>query len=239
MVDLASQLEYDRSKSRKGLRERRLAAVGRDIGPLPAVVDPERKAACARSLRKFCESYCRRTFALEWSPDHLKVIAKLERCILEGGQFAIAMPRGSGKTSLCEAAALWALLYGHRKFVFLLGSADDQAHMMLDSITTEIEVNDDLFGDFPEVCHPIRELDGITNRCAGQIYAGERTQITWTQDILVFPTIAGSVASGAVVRVRGIEGGVRGAKFRRPDGQSVRPDLVILDDPQTDESAPS
>ena len=52
-------------------------------------------------------------------------------------------------------------------------------------------------------------------------------------------TIAGSPASGIIVRVAGITGRVRGMKFKRADGRSVRPSLVIIDDPQTSESAGS
>ena len=34
--------------------------------------------------------------------------------MLDGGLFAMAMPRGSGKTTLCGCACIWAVLYGHR-----------------------------------------------------------------------------------------------------------------------------
>ncbi|MEX0715158.1 MAG: terminase gpA endonuclease subunit, partial [Planctomycetaceae bacterium] len=51
--------------------------------------------------------------------------------------------------------------------------------------------------------------------------------------------IAGSAAAGAIIKVAGITGRIRGMKFKRPDGQTVRPSLVVLDDPQTDESARS
>ena len=53
------------------------------------------------------------------------------------------------------------------------------------------------------------------------------------------PTIPGSKASGAIIKVAGITGRIRGMKFKRADGHSVRPSLVVLDDPQTDESARS
>ncbi|MEM9589509.1 MAG: terminase gpA endonuclease subunit, partial [Planctomycetota bacterium] len=36
-----------------------------------------------------------------------------------------------------------------------------------------------------------------------------------------------------------LTGRIRGMKFKRPDGKTVRPSLVVLDDPQTDESARS
>jgi hypothetical protein len=50
----------------------------------------------------------------------------------------------------------------------------------LESIKTELDANDLLLADYPEVCHPIQALDGIANRCNGQLYQGERTHIGWT-----------------------------------------------------------
>ena len=47
------------------------------------------------------------------------------------------------------------------------------------------------------------------------------------------------MASGAILKVAGITGRIRGMKHQTAAGESFRPDLVILDDPQTDESARS
>ena len=203
------------------------------------MVNPERKARAATDFRFFCEAYFPFTFHLAWSPDHLKVIAKIEQAVLEGGLFAMAMPRGSGKTSICECACIWAVLYGHRDFVCLIGSDEGHAMDMLESIKTELDGNDLLLEDFPEVVYPIQCLDGIANRCSGQLYKGERTHIGWTAREVVLPTIPGSKASGAIIKVAGITGRIRGMKYKRADGHSVRPSLVVLDDPQTDESARS
>ncbi len=51
---------------------------GRDIAPIPQVVDPKRKAACQDSFRLFCETYFPQAFHLAWSEDHLRVIGKIE-----------------------------------------------------------------------------------------------------------------------------------------------------------------
>ena len=230
---------YDAYRERKAREARTMSLSGRDIGPLPEVADPERKRACASDFRAFCERYFPATFHLAWSPDHLRVIAKIERAVLEGGLFAMAMPRGSGKTSLCETACLWAMLYGHRDFVALIGSDEDHAAQMLDSIKAELENSDLLAADFPEVCHPIRSLEGIHQRAAGQLLEGRPTLIGWTAKEIVLPTMEGSAASGAIIRVAGITGRIRGMKHKRADGSSVRPSLVLIDDPQTDESARS
>jgi len=167
------------------------------------------------------------------------VIAKIEQAVLEGGLFAMAMPRGSGKTTICECACIWAVLYGHREFVCLIGSDEGHAMDMLDSIKTELDSNDLLLEDFPEVVFPTQCLDGIANRCSGQLYKGQRTHIGWTAREIVLPTIPGSAASGAIIKVAGLTGRIRGMKYKRADGRTVRPSLVLLDDPQTDESARS
>ena len=230
---------YDDRRNAERTRQAEQSLAGRDIGDLPDVVNPERKKECERNFQLFCESYFPETYSLAWSPDHLKVIEKIETAVLRGGLFALAMPRGSGKSTLAETAAIWSMVYGHREFVTLIGATESAALEMLDSIKTELEVNENLAADFPEVCYPIEQLEGIANRCAGQLYHGERTRIVWTSNEIVLPTIKDSKASGIIVRVAGITGRVRGMKYKRADGRSVRPSLVIIDDPQTSESAGS
>ncbi|MCZ2341684.1 MAG: phage terminase large subunit family protein [Bacteroidales bacterium] len=226
-------------KERSRLRNRAIALAGRDIGELPDVVNAERKAKAATDFRYFCDSYFPLTFSLPWSDDHLKVIGRIEQAVLRGGLFALAMPRGSGKSTISECACIWAVLYGHREFVCLIGSDEGHAMDMLDAIKTELDGNELLLEDFPEVVYPIHCLDGIANRCSGQLYKEERTHIGWTAREIVLPTIAESTASGAIIKVAGITGRIRGMKYKRVDGKTVRPNLIIIDDPQTDESARS
>lgn len=234
--------DYESHKDAVNARSRASSESSRDIaaeGWVHPPINPDRKEACRQSFQGFCEFYFPQTFHLAWSADHLKVIRKIETAVIHGGLFAMAMPRGSGKTTLCETACLWALLYGHREFIALIGSDEDHAADMLDSIKSELENNDLLDEDFSDVTGPIRALEGIHQRAAGQLYRGARTHIGWTAKEIVLPTIEGSAASGAIVKVAGITGRIRGMKYKRADGKSVRPSLVLLDDPQTDESARS
>ena len=113
----------------------------------------------------------------------------------------MAMPRGSGKSSLAETACIWAVLYGHRDFVCLIGSDEGHAMDMLESIKTELDGNDLLLEDFPEAVYSIHCLDGIANRCKGQLHKGERTHISWTAKEIVLPTIASSQANGAIIKL--------------------------------------
>lgn len=230
---------YEAHRESAAQRQSELSLAGRDIGELPAIVDEARKESCRFDFRKFCETYFPEVYNLEWSDDHLRAIGKLQKAVLEGGLFALAMARGSGKSSLAETAAIWAMAYGHREFIVVIGASEGAALEMLDSIKTELEVNEHLQEDFPEMVYPIARLEGIANRCAGQLYKGERTRIAWTASEIVLPTIAGAASSGAIVRVAGITGRIRGMKYKRPDGRTIRPELVIVDDPQTSESAGS
>ncbi|MEW6199786.1 MAG: terminase gpA endonuclease subunit [Planctomycetota bacterium] len=241
---------YEAHKERAAQRNREMALLGRDIAAGEWVHPPrnaDQRERAERDFRLFCEAYLPQTFHLPWSDDHLKVIAKIEQAVLEGGLFAMAMPRGSGKTSLCEVACLWALVYGHREFVALIGSDEEHAASMLDSIKVELETNDLLEDDFSEVVGPVRALEGIHQRSAGQIYRGKQTHIGWTAREIVLPTLPplewlgnhSPKSNGAIIKVAGITGRIRGMKHKRADGSSVRPSLVLIDDPQTDESARS
>lgn len=237
-IDLAPQT-YEEVRAEAARRSMERSLEGRDIGDLPKVEDEERKESCRYNFRLFCETYFPEVYILEWSEDHLRAIAKIQKSVLEGGLFALAMSRGSGKSSLTETAAIWAMLYGHREFVVLIGASESAALEILDSIKTELEVNEHLAADFPEVCYPIACLDGIANRCAGQLYKGERTRITWTANEIILPTIKDAKSSGVIVRVAGITGRIRGMKYKKPDGRTIRPEFVVIDDPQTSESAGS
>jgi hypothetical protein len=230
---------WETHRDREQRRRREQSAAGRDIGAIPPVADPERRAAAERDLRRFCETYGAAVFALEFAPHHIEELARIQDSVLDGGLFAMADPRGDGKTTRCEWGALFALLNGHRRFAAIIGATETDAEERLDTIKTELESNDLLLADYPEVCHPIRALEGIVARAHGQLCGGERTHIEWGARQIVLPTIAGSRASGAIIRVAGITGRIRGMKFKRRDGVSVRPDFVVCDDPQTDESARS
>ena len=230
---------YDAVRADAARRSSERSLEGRDIGELPAVENEARKESCRLDFRRFCETYFPEVYVLEWSEDHLRAIEKIQKSVLKGGLFALAMSRGSGKSSLTETAAIWAMLYGHREFVVVVGASESAALEILDSIKTELEVNEHLAADFPEVCYPITCLEGIANRCAGQLYKGERTRITWTANEIVLPTIRGAASSGVLVRVAGITGRIRGMKYKKPDGRTIRPEFVVIDDPQTSESAGS
>lgn len=228
---------YAAKREAMARKSREESQAGSEIGPLPKVVDPARRAHALSHFRHFCETYGRGTFTLAWSKNHLKILNRFDDVIRNGGLYALADMRGGGKTAIAEWAILFAAFGGFRRFGVFISKSSAHAKKSLDSIKKEIETNELLAEDFPEVCHPIEKMDGIVNRCHSQKLGGERTRVKWSDDEIVLPTVIGSVASGFIGRAVGIDGQIRGMFFKRPDGQRARPDFVVVDDPQDDEIA--
>jgi len=235
----ATSKDYDAVKARALSRSQAVSTAGREIGAIPAVANSSRKKEAMKNFERFCVNYFPNRFVMSWSDDHLKVIKKITDATVNGGLFALAMPRGSGKTTLCECAVIWSILTGRHRFTYLIGSCEDAAKSMLANIKSELSNNQLILEDFPEVVFPIHCLEGQVRRCQGQLHHGKATEITWGIDTIVMPTIPGSQSSGALIKVSGITGNLRGALKILKSGDSLRPSLVVLDDPQTDQSARS
>jgi len=57
---------YERHKERTASRQRVASAGKREIGPIPKIVDPERRAACVQDLELGLETYCADVFVVGW-----------------------------------------------------------------------------------------------------------------------------------------------------------------------------
>lgn len=240
MADSLDEQRYLNHKEATRNRINKQSKAARDIGAIPPVLDPARKEACRYNLALFLETYMPNTFYAEFSEDHYRIIKRLQDVILNGGRLVEAVYRGWGKTTITEGAALWAAIYGHRRLVPLIAGSDDAATKNITSIKTELESNPLLLEDFPEVVFPIHKLEGSPARAKGQTYDGVKTKISWKDDTVILPYVEGSRASQVWIGAFGITSSrARGLNFKMPDGEVVRPDFVIIDDPQTTESAGS
>jgi hypothetical protein len=127
----------------------------------------------------------------------------------------------------------------YRRYIDIIGAKADNASDIQNGLMVEARCNDLLYADFPEICHAVRHIDGIGQRATGQTHMGRPTHIRWNSDGLTFPMIEGSVASGAIIESDGLGAAIRGKHVKLADGTTLRPDLALLDDPQTEESAAS
>jgi len=232
----AEESAYDRHRRNAAANQAEKSRKGREIGEIPAPADKARREACRHDLKLFCETYLRYLFRLAWSRDHLKAVRKTQNAILEGGLFALAMPRGSGKSTLFIAAIVWAIIYGHHKFGLLVGANQKASLALIKNIKKICRESHyaDLHADFPDVFVPLQKLEGIANRAQGQTHNGEATEVVWGKETIVFAKIAGCEASGGIIQTGAIKSAVRGANVG-----GLRPTLCLLDDPQTKTSAKS
>lgn len=186
------------------------------------------------------EAFPHSTGRSPFSKPHRKMIDDAQGAVLEGGQNLNEVFRGGAKSTITENTAIWATGFGHRDFFVPIGATDEAAQIALDSIQMEFVTNPRLMAIFPAVCHAAIALEGIPQRARKQTMGGAKTMIQWTTRRCVFPTFEGFEGAGAIIWPRSITASsLRGMRFKRPDGDQARPDFVMIDDPQTDESAGS
>jgi hypothetical protein len=249
-----TELQTTTYSSRERAAQRELMAERRAEGRLleiPAVRDPSRRERCRFNLELFCLTYFPFLFYLALAPLHHQILAELEETILRGGKIALAAPRGFGKTTITLCAIIWAIVYGHSKYIVLVCAEGKMAMDRLEDLKGYFEDEDSLLAqDFPEACTPVIALEGSPQRATKQVVAWpaadngtareRRTRIKWGVQEVRFARVPApdssepAACSGTLVVPKGLDQAIRGL-VRGP----LRPDLVVPDDPQTDESARS
>lgn len=183
--------------------------------PFPAdkAAQKARKAKAEKDLDFFNRTYFPHYFTKPSSRLHKyfaeRYPAMINRAVEtgEGDKEANAAPRGNAKsTSGTFGLPLWAAAFKKRKFPLLVSETQNQGEDFLSFIKIELETNERLQQDFPELCGegPVWQAGKIITR------NGVKMQ-----------------AAGAGKKLRGLRHG------------NCRPDLVIVDDLENDESVES
>lgn len=226
----------------------------------------ERRLASKLDLKFFLESYLNNVFSKSWSSDQLRCVKKAEDVFLRGGMFALAMPRGGGKTAICRGALVWGTAHAHRRFPYFIGSTQPAAIQSLDAVKMLWYRSADLRQDFPEVGWAIYKLENRFHLARAQSFDGLPTFAEWGSENLTFPScllpqedadhfLAQDpdclefipefqkwlpLQAGVMVTTSGIDGSIRGEAEVHPIRLSQpRPDLVLMDDIQKDQKAES
>jgi len=183
-------------------------------------------------------------FAYKWSPDHLAVLAKIKEAIDKGGHFALAMPRGHGKTTILKWALLYVMLTGKRRYVVVVAATAELAGALTDFVRAQLIENPTLLEHYPHVCHYAKATEGKAIKAKYMLRRDFKPLgLGWGKATLILPTPMGRDApypsDGAVLEGHGLTGAIRGKWRDDKAGKVMRPDFVLLDDPQTRESAES
>lgn len=226
------------SQIRDAMRRKR--SEDSDLTITPYEISRRRRRA-EKSLKAFCRTYLKHMFPLPSSDDQEESIRKIETATLSGGSYAQAAPRGDGKTQRSKAGVLWASLSGHAHYIAAIAATGKLGKRLIIEVTQELADNELLLQDYPEICIPIREAFARPNRSKYLTVNGLPTRMECTTVKLVFPTIAGmpGTNAGCVIEGSGLLEASRGLRHATPDGRTLRPDLLIIDDFQTRQSAKS
>jgi hypothetical protein len=125
--------------------------------------------------------------------------------------------------------------------VAIIGASERHAEKALSRLKSELEHSPLLLEDFPKTVYPLARLESQSRRCVGQLMEGVRTEVVWQRKELILPTAGppDNEASGGIVAVAGITGAIRGLSHVDASGRTIRPSLVLADDPQDRESSRS
>lgn len=222
--------ERDKDASRKRDRRSESARI-----TIPPVVNPPRREAALEDPVLFLRTYHNDRYSLEFGDHHKFMIESIVSRARSGGRQAIAAPRGCGKSELVKGLMVYLVLAGLIRFPLAVAATSSLARRLFRDFRQKLATNQLLYEDFPEVCHPVRCLEGAPQRAARQHVDGKLTNIVWTSnDYVRLPDVPGSPFGGVKMAYFGLDAAFRGVNI---DGD--RPDFVLIDDPETEESAKS
>nr|DAE44776.1 MAG TPA: Large Terminase [Caudoviricetes sp.] len=222
-------------------RVARHVAKHNEIGDIPPPLHPALRARCRDDLALFGWVYCRNLLDHEPSDEfRRRIVDRLQSAILRGGQLAVEAMRGGGKTTWFVIAVCWGVLYGHFRFPLLVSASLPLARSLRKTILDQLELVQPIADDFPAVAIPLRRIGGVVQKGAALTYRGRGVGFVSNDLFVRLPTLTDDngqpldAGCGAVVAVRGVGASVRGLNVG-----GLRPDFVLLDDPQTRKDAHS
>jgi uncharacterized protein YndB with AHSA1/START domain len=239
--------KYTGENQSKQARYAERKALERNSIHIPPPVDLERRRALLADPVAFLKYYFPDRF---WSPfaDYQREMIQLIVDVAEfGGDQAIAAPRGDGKTEITKAMIVYLICRGLVRFPLVIAASGTFASRIFDDIRRHFDSNEKLIEDFPEICVPCAALEGTPQRAAKQMHNGKPTEIQWSSNQVVFAKIDGLPAtvkgqswheagvspySAVCMAWAGMDSAIRGINIR-----GNRPDFVLVDDPETRESA--
>jgi hypothetical protein len=238
---------YENHRDRQNTRQKSQRSESARI-EIPQCVNPARRLRCLADPELFLRTYMPKKFTQPFGKVHSRIIQTIHDRATTGGKKAVAAPRGRGKSTIVKGMLIYATARELVRFIVPICATTNLAGRIYRDYRNEWGNNDLLFADFPEICAPVRHLEGAPQRAARQHVDGHLTHINWSStDFLRLPRVPGNANDflKSLGREWSAFGGVKmafaglDAAFRGMNIDDDRPDCLIIDDPETRESAKS
>jgi hypothetical protein len=200
---------------------------------------------------KWLRYYIAERFPLPFGKGHRRIIKSATRAMQRETSITVAAPRGEGKTSILWGMALYWTLTGRVRFPVVIGWTAEAGRELFDQWLDELALNERLREAYPCVCEPFAEsTSGLRLRSLNrdvdtlQLVGAD---VEKGKGVITLPDTMEVDGRGRVIRRlpqaamagRSINGSVKGMNLRLLDGENIRPDIALLDDPQDVEAATS
>lgn len=172
-----------------------------------------RRDECKSSILLFAKTYFPHYLQVPHCSFHEDLCKILENMTVKRGvRFALAAPRKSAKSTFVSCIyVLWSVCYKTEEYIILISDIQDQADKLLKHIKDELETNQPLLEDFPEVC----------------LRQDEPHPKVWKANMI-------EAKNGVRVEAYGTFGKLRGQRHKQH-----RPSLIVMDDIENDENTRS
>lgn len=198
--------------------------------------EPQDKARRAR-LEKHPDQWLRwyfpNVFTLPFSDGHRAIIKAVVEMNATGKDPVVAGPRGEGKTNILRYLSIY-LVFTRRARFSVVGAWQNRSALEAFSTWCIAITSERLVADYPEFCAPFADSTHASRlqrlhwkgetRTTGAAIKSSRMQI-------VFPDGRGALAAGS------LQGDIKGLNITTIGGESLRPDKLLLDDPQDTDRA--
>jgi len=247
-VQVKRKLEIKAKKARGPTTVGDRVSTHRKKEKLVPYADPEdekRRARYERKPERWLRYYLEDRFPEPFGPVHKEIITACIRAMTSGTSITVAAPRGFGKTSVLWGMALYGVLSGLCRFPVVIGWKANAGLELLDQWLTALSDNERLRADYPCQCEPFEEsthshrLKGILRTIDPDQLAG--CDVRKGRGTVLLPDAQETKLKRAHVALAGasMNGSIKGLNVGLITGESLRPDIVLMDDPQDEQTADS
>ena len=179
--------------------------------------------------------YLHSAYPLPFGQVHRDIIDGALYSAETGGNFAVAAPRGTGKSSVLWGVALYLLMTGRIRFPAYLPWSAKDTRKALRFWKNALCYNERLRDGYPDICAPFHQCGGSAQKLLTLTINGKVSgaQLRISDGMIVMPANLGVIGSSTV------NGNPRGLNHATESGEVLRPDLILIDDPQDKETSRS